>query len=120
MRDYQIVSPSLEGVLNDAELTYEGLKRPVELLRVLDGPSSKGRPSALCAEADEERKAHQDGAEETAHKGKVLERYFHDLYGIFMKRLSYFVVESEATIEDTVKLQAMFQEMIKVKELMSK
>ena len=43
IRDYRLVSPSLDGVLNDATLSYEGLKRPMELLRFLDGPSSKGK-----------------------------------------------------------------------------
>ena len=52
-----------------------------------------------------------------AHEGKILERYFYDLYGVFMKRLSQFVLESEPTDLETVNLQAMLQEMIKVKKL---
>lgn len=35
-----------------------------------------------------------------------------------MKKLSYFVVESETSAGETVTLQAMLQEMIKVKGLM--
>ncbi len=109
LRDYQIVSPSLEGVLNDASLSYEGLKRPLELLRVLDGPSSKGP-----------KRASPGTHENDAHNKKVLEQYFHDLYGVFMKKLSYFVVTDETTVTEGVTLQAMLQEMIKVKGLMTK
>ena len=115
LRDYRLVSPSLDGVLNDASLSYEGLKRPLELLRVLDGPSSKGKGRGANTGVDAPNDAVH---EETAHRGKVLEQYFHDLYGIFMKKLSYFVVESETSAGETVTLQAMLQEMIKVKGLM--
>jgi hypothetical protein len=108
IRDYQIVSPSLEGVLSEATLVYEGLKRPVELLRVLDGPAAKD--SARADDGDRDQR--------TEDERKVLEDYFHDLYGVFMKKLSFFVVESEPSSEETVKLQAMLQEMIKVKRLM--
>ena len=73
--------------MNDSVLTYEGLKRPLELLRVLDGPSSKGKHSG-------DEKPEADDSEDTLHKRKILEQYFHDLYGIFMKRLSCFIVES--------------------------
>jgi hypothetical protein len=107
MRDYRIVSPSLEGVLNDDSLSYGGLKRPTELLRVLDGPSSKGKSS---------KDAPKQG--KTESEQRLLEGYFHDLYGVFMKKLSYFIVESEVSSEEGVKLQALLQEMIKVKKLM--
>ena len=50
----------------------------------------------------------------------MLEDYFHDLYGVFMKRLSHFIVEPVACDGDGVKLQAMLQEMIKVKGLMGR
>lgn len=114
LREYQIVSPSLEGVLCEDILTYEGLKRPVEILRVCDGPASKGMPSA-AKEAEDGQKTVR-----TEQEQKVIEDYFHDLYGIFMKKLSYFIVGSEVSAEDSVKLQAMLQEMIKVKKLMGK
>jgi hypothetical protein len=106
IRDYQIVSPSLEGVLNHDSVTYEGLKRPTELLRVLDGPAAKGDAgnAAKRGRSDSER--------------KILEGYFHDLYGVFMKKLSHFVVEPDPASEDGVKLLALLQEMIKIKKLM--
>ena len=102
--DYQIVSPSLEGVLCHESLAYERLKRPVELLYVLDGPRSKGPSMGIL------------GNQEL----KMLEDYFHDLYGVFMKKLSHFIVEPDSRDGDSVKLQAMLQEMIKVKRLMGK
>jgi len=112
-----MVSPSLEGVLSHASLVYEGLKRPVELLRVLDGPATKSK-SFQGNEENSENKEKRSGHSEQDRK--VLEDYFHDLYGIFMKKLSYFIVESEPTSDGTLKLQAMLQEMIKVKKLIGK
>ncbi len=100
MRDYQLISPSLEGVLSHSSLWYEGLNRPIEIMKILDGPASKrGRTKPS---EDEE---------------KVLEQYFQDLYGVFLKKLSTFALEAESSAEETIKLQALFQEMIKVKRL---
>ena len=111
MRDYQIASPSLEGVLNHDSLLYDGIKRPLEILRILDGPSSKGRES--------ERKSNKRLGKRTElseTEFKILQEYFYDLYGVFMKRLSHFLVDSDVSSDDSVKLQAMLQEMIKVKK----
>ena len=99
--DYAFVSPSLEGVLSHESLLYEGIRRPTEILRALDGPA---------AEPGGARKPHHD---------KLLEQYFYDLYGVFMKKLSAFVLEAAISTSETVKLQAMLQEMIKVKKLMT-
>jgi len=108
MRDYQMISPSLEGVLNHDTLSYEGIARPLEILRILDGPATKGniegkkgnRNTKLLSEKDQ----------------KVLQEYFYDLYGVFMKKLSHFLVETDTSNDDKVKLQAMLQEMIRVKK----
>lgn len=83
-------------------LTYDGIRRPNEILRALDGPAAGGK---------RRRDPHGD---------KLLEQYFYDLYGVFMKKLSAFVLEPSASPSETVRLQAMLQEMIKVKGLMSK
>ena len=93
-----VVSPSLDGVLRHDSVIYEGLKRPAEVMRVLDGPSSRGvkRPP-------------------TEEQIKVLEEYFNDIYGVFMKKLSEFVVAASSKADEIVKLQALFQEMIKIK-----
>ena len=102
IRNYGLLAPSLDGVLSHESLMYDGIVRPVETLRAFDSPA-----------ADRSHK-------HPAHEDKVLERYFYDLYGVFMKRLSQFVLESDPSDAETVKLQAMLQEMIKVKKLRGK
>jgi pantothenate kinase type III len=104
MRDYQIISPSLEGVLSHTSVVYEGLKRPIEIFRVLDGPSSRGKGGTLC----------------TSDNRKILDEYFQDLYVVFNKKLSDFAVSSVTDPVHTLKLQAMLQEMIKVKRLVAR
>lgn len=108
MRDYQIASPSLEGVLNHSSLLYEGIERPTELLRILDGPASKGIDK--CNPSRFDRKINGD-------ERRVLDDYFRDLYGIFIKKLSSFAVGDFSNSDEPIKLQAMLQEMIKVKRL---
>ena len=109
MRDYRIVSPSLEGILSHSTIDYKDLRRPAELFRVLDGPSSKGG-------RDRSGKPSSGRAEPLAdHEQKLLDQYFHDLHGVFMKKFSHFIVESDTTDDEAVKLQALLQEMIKVK-----
>ncbi len=85
---------------------YEGLKRPVEVLRVLDGPSTRGSGGHKKPPTEEQI--------------KVLEEYFNDIYGVFMKKLSHFVVAATSKADDLVKLQALFQEMIKIKGLIGR
>ena len=102
IRDYSVVSPSLHGVLSHESLMYEGIRRPVEVLRALDGPAADPKAPRLV------------------HQDKLLEQYFYDLYGVFMKRLSQFVLESSPTDSETVTLQAMLQEMVKTKRLIGK
>jgi len=102
-RDYPLVTPSLEGVLSHESLSYEGIRRPIEVLRALDGP---GRASGRSA------------GHKQPHHEKLLERYFYDLYGVFMKKLSAFALAPAVPEADAVGLQAMLQEMIKVKKLL--
>ena len=104
-QEYTYVSPSLQGVLNHESMNYEGLSRPVEIRRLLDGPRA--------AES-----AKQSAPPAGVREQKLLERYFYDLYGLFMKKLSVFVLSGEVLPRETVQLQAMLQEMIKVKKLM--
>ena len=110
MRDYQLVSPSLEGILSHSSMAYEGISRPLEVLKFMDGPSTRGNKKG----SDEVK------IEYTRHDHNIIERYFHDVYGIFMKKLSNFVVSSEAQPDEVLQLQAMLQEMIKVKQLLNK
>ena len=83
-------------------LIYDGIKQPTEILRAMDGPAAP------------------PGGKPKPHDEKILEQYFYDLYGVFMKRLSQFVLASEASDAETVKLQAMLQEMIKIKKLIAR
>ena len=100
LRDYQVVSPSLEGVLSHESMTYEGIIRPKSLLKILDAPNRKMDQQPL-----------------SEHDQIVLHEYFHDLYGVFMKKLSVFVIDSDIVADEAIKLQAMLQEMIKVRKL---
>jgi hypothetical protein len=100
MREYQIMSPSLEGVLQHYSVMYEGMKRPVEVLRALDGPARRGSKQPY-----------------TAEEQKVLEEYFRDMHTVFLKQFSVFIGETYVTNDDTLRLQAVLQELIKVKKL---
>jgi len=119
-----LVSPSLDGVLSHDELSYEGIKRPVEIIRALDGPGK--RVSLKKKNDNEDGKDGGINDEEvvisplTEAEHEVLEKYFHDLYGVFMKKLSQFVITPDAQANDIVQLQAMLQELIKVKGLKGK
>ncbi len=100
--NYQILSPSLEGLLSHESIMYAGIKRPAEVLRAMDGPSTKSGPKP-CKASDH----------------KVLELYFNDLQAVFMKKFSSFVSNSEIASQDSLQMQAMLQEMIKVKRLLT-
>ncbi len=110
MRDYQIASPSLEGVLNHSSILYDGLKRPIEILRIYDGPQTRSQIKEHNTIYD--RKLAQD-------EQFILYDYFRDLHQIFLKKLSNFVVEDYSASDETIKLMAMLQEMIRVKRLIA-
>ena len=103
IRDYQIVSPSLDGILRHDSIVYDGLMRPLEITRILD------RSETYRA---------IDYGDINIEDRKRIEDYFHDLYGIIVKRISEFVMKSEPSPDEAVKLQAMLQELIKVKKLL--
>ena len=100
-RPYSFASPSLEGVLTHDSLVYDGIKRPADILRALDGPGAKGK------------------RDRRTHESKLLEQYFYDLYGVFMKRFSAYVMDAKAADTESLKLQALLQEMIKIKRLLT-
>lgn len=101
-RDYVLVSPSLYGILRHDSLGYEGVERPEIVSTICDRPGGT-RPEDV----------------NTPQKKRAVEQYFNDLYTIFMKRLTNFVAESKNNIAEEVRLQAMFQEMIKIKRLLN-
>lgn len=87
---------------------YEGIRRPEIITHIFDRPSNR---RVISDSEDVSINSEKDQ--------KVIEQYFQDLYGVFMKRFSHFVVESELRPDDTVKLQAMLQEMVKIKRLLA-
>ncbi len=107
MRDYQLISPSLDGILHHDSIVYEGIKRPFELLRVMDGPAR--------------RKARLDrNIEEVVYsidEQKIIQNYLQDLHTLFLKKFTQFMVEYEIKPDEGVKLLAMLQEIIKIKKL---
>jgi hypothetical protein len=93
MKNYSITSPSLDGMLSDDSLYFEGVTRPSAIFTVRDGMGSV------------------DDIE-------VLEKYFNDLYNLFLRKLSNLAMFEITSEDDTMKLQALLQELIKVKKLM--
>lgn len=104
MHNYKLVSPSLDGVIRHGSLIYDGIVRPPALARIFD------RPAGDDEETDNKRLSLKEQT--------ILEQYFQDLYGIFMKKLSHYIISTERSEEDELKLIAMLQEMIKIKKLL--
>ena len=99
-KEYVVTAPLLDGVLSHDFLSYDGIKRPVEILRAFD------------------RQARDPEAVVYPHQEKLLEQYFFDLYGVFMKKLSEFVIEPSSNNHKNLVLVAMLQEMVKIKNLL--
>jgi hypothetical protein len=93
-RTYALVSPSLEGLLSDDALYFEGVSRPAAYYAFRDAPS-------------------------TPVDAMVLERYWNDVYNLFLRKLASFASGDGAPHEDSVKLQALLQELVKVKGLLA-
>jgi hypothetical protein len=102
IRDYSFTSPSLDGILSHDSIVYEGLERPNEIIRAFDRPRD---PLSADRTSPEQR--------------QILQEYFNDLYGLFMRKMSQFVVESDISPDFELKIQAMLQELIKVKKLLT-
>lgn len=100
-----LVSPSLGGVLDRGLLEYEGINKSEEVSRIMDNPSRRG----LSKEGEEKILSETEQ--------RVMSQYFHDLYGVFVKKLGHFVVDPYVTPDEEIKLQALLQELIKVKKI---
>ena len=92
-KNYSLVLPSLDGLLSDDALYFEGVSRPAAYYVFRDAPPGAGDPV-------------------------VLERYWNDIYNLFLRKLASFASNDSAPEEDSIKLQALLQELIKVKELL--
>jgi hypothetical protein len=95
-KNYSLVLPSLDGLLSDDALYFEGVSRPAEYYLFRDAPSNSSAGDPI-----------------------VLERYSNDVYNLFLRKLSTFVSDNNVSEEDSVKLQALLQELIKVRELLA-
>lgn len=93
MKDYNIISPFIDGILSDDYLYFEGICRPQEILRLRDSEELK------------------------YHSYEVLEKYFNDIYNLFLRKISLFSSFEYTSEEETIKLQALLQELIKVKKI---
>ncbi len=94
MKTYNIISPSLDGVLSEDHLYFEGVRRPTEIYKI------------------------RDGGEIRQESVDVLEKYFNDIYNLFLRKLSAFATFEFSSNEEIMKMQALFQELIKVKSLL--
>jgi hypothetical protein len=93
MENYTIKPPQINGILSDDYLYFEGISRPIELLMVHD--------SAI-----------DDNSRE------VLEKYFNDIYNLFLRKMSIFSSFEHSTDEEMIKIQALLQELVKVKKIL--
>ncbi len=93
MKTYVISSPSIDGILSDDYLYFEGVSRPADVYAVRD--------SGLNTQSNIE----------------VLEKYFNDIYNLFLRKLSSFSMFDYIGDDEATKMQALLQELIKVKKL---
>lgn len=96
MNNYKVVSPSVNGLLSDDNLYFEGISRPSVMSFIED--------SVIIDE----------------NKTIILEKYFNDIYNLFLRKVSSFALYDNVNDEDSIKIQALLQELIKVKKLIVK
>ena len=48
----------------------------------------------------------------------ILERYFSDVYSMFLNKLTYFAMGTNTKEEDVVRLRALLEELVKVRKLL--
>jgi hypothetical protein len=94
MKNYSITSPSIDGMISDDLLYFEGVNRPSIIFTVRDGGGS-------------------------LNDIELLEKYFNDIYNLFLRKLSNFAIFEKLDDDETMKLQALLQELIKVKKIMN-
>jgi hypothetical protein len=91
MRTYTITSPYIDGILSDDQIYFEGVNRPGEIYTIRDSG--------------------------TGYNIDILEKYFNDLYNLFLRKLSSFAMFENTDDEEVVKMQALLQELVKVKKM---
>lgn len=93
MENYTIKQPLINGILSDDYLHFEGVYRPTQVFMIRD------------AEIDENSR-------------EVLEKYFNDIYNLFLRKISIFSSFEHSTDEEMIKIQALLQELVKVKKIL--
>jgi hypothetical protein len=93
MENYIIKQPVIDGILSDDYLYFEGIDRPSEIFMIRD------------ESVDENNR-------------DVLEKYFNDIYNLFLRKMSIFTSSNHSTDEEMIKIQALLQELIKVKKIL--
>ena len=96
MSNYLVTSPSIDSLISHDDLYFEGVKRPLIAYTLRDDMSDLPNSPQHVA---------------------ILDQYFNDIYHLFLKKLSAFSENESVPDESTAKLQALLQEMIKVKGL---
>ncbi len=97
MKTYSLTT-TLTGVLSDDYLYFEGTARP-QVVRLL---------------FDNEERPSENLSKEMRLE---LEGYWNDVYNLFLRKLTYCASSAELKDEEAVKLQALLQELIKVRKL---
>lgn len=88
--------PTLSGIISNDYLFFEGVSRPQEFYLLRDGNNNRNDMGIDIL---------------------VMEKYFNDLYNLFLRKICDFATRSKYSDEESLKLQALLQEMIKVKNL---
>ncbi|MDB5259493.1 MAG: hypothetical protein JWO73_701 [Candidatus Taylorbacteria bacterium] len=110
MSNYTITSPSIESLISEDALYFEGIKRPLIAFALREDMQA----SKKFAEG---RKATEFPTLDSHEHIAILERYFNDIYSLFLKKIAIFSGEDSVSGDSATKLQALLQEMIKVKGL---
>jgi hypothetical protein len=76
-------------------LFFEGTHRPQAFFALRDGDGDRMNPEKIIE----------------------LEKYWNDIYNLFLRKLTVFAGRTESGKDDELKLQALLQELIKVKDL---
>lgn len=95
MRIIYNTPPNIYGILSDDHLFFEGVNRPSQIYNIHD--EINGKDNIV-----------------------ILEKYINDLYNLFLRKISNYITIQSVTSEDSIKLQALLQEIIKVKDLIEK
>jgi hypothetical protein len=62
----------------------------------------------------------RDGEETAERSNAVLERYFHDIYMIFLRKLTQFAADAEVPEAEQQRLSELFEELVKTKALLDR